>query len=243
MKRSVVPFVLAALLGLAPPARAAIPTPTGTLTVLSRPPGASFQIKGAVEISGRTPLTLAPRVTGRYELRSTEPGFNTWRRGLNFDGVSPDTVWMTLRRKSLAGAGLRSAVVPGWGQFYSSHPASGSAFLGAAALAGAGFGLSWLRYQDRQDGVEEARARLNASTTAAQVSAARAALQAAVNERDGALRLRRIAQGVVGGVYAISFIETLVRFPTVSKKSVTVSIAPASFEAHAPIVAALRVRF
>lgn len=239
MKRSLFPFVLAALLGVAPPARAAIPTPTGTLTVLSRPPGTSFQIKGAVEISGRTPLTLTPRVTGRYELRSTEPGYSTWRRVLNFDGVSPDTVWMTLSRKSQVGAGLRSMVIPGWGQFYSSHPASGMVFLGAAVLAGAGFGLSRLRYEDRQNGVDEAIVRLNASNTAA----TRAALESAVSERDDALRLRRIAGGVLGGVWAISFIETLARFPNVSKQTVSLSVAPASFDPHAPLVAALRVRF
>lgn len=239
MKRSVLPLVVAALLSVVPPAGAAIPTPTGTLTVLSRPPGASFQVKGSVEFSGRTPLTLTPRVTGRYELRSTEPGYNTWRRVLNFDGVSPDSVWMTLTRKSLVGAGLRSALIPGWGQFYSSHPASGAAFLGAAVLAGAGFEFSRVRYEDRQNGVEEAIVRLNASNTAA----ARAALQGAVSERDDALRMRRIAGGVLGGVWAISFIETLARFPTVSKKTVSVSVAPASFGPHAPVVAALHVRF
>jgi hypothetical protein len=239
MKRSVVPFVVAALLGVVPPAGAAIPSPTGTLTVLSRPPGASFQIRGAVEISGRTPLTLTPRVTGRYELRSTEPGYNTWRRVLNFDGVSPDSVWMTLTRKSLVGAGLRSALVPGWGQFYSSHPASGGAFLGAAVLAGAGFGLSRLRYEDRQNDVDDAIARLNASNT----PATRAALQSAVTERDDALRMRRITGGVLGGVWAVSFIETLARFPTVSKNAVSVSVAPPSFDPHAPLVVALRVRF
>jgi hypothetical protein len=243
MKRSLVPFLLAGMLGAAAPVRAAIPTPTGTLTVLSRPPGAAFQIQGVVEISGRTPVTLTPRVTGRYELRSTEPGFNTWRRVLNFDGVSPDTVWMTLSRKSMVGAGLRSAVVPGWGQFYSAHPASGAGFLGAAVLAGAGFGLSMLRYQDRQDAVDEAFARLNASSTPAQISAARASLQGAETERDDALRMRRIAGGVVGGVWAISFIETLARFPKASNRLVSLELAPAGLDTHTPVVAALRVRF
>jgi hypothetical protein len=243
MKRNVVPFAFAALLGVASPVRAAISTPTGTLTVLSRPPGAAFEIKGAIEISGRTPVTLTPRVTGRFELRSTEPGYGTWRRVLNFDGVSPDTVWMALSRKSQLGAGLRSIAVPGWGQSYSGHPVAGAAFLGAAVLAGAGFELTRLRYEDRQDGVDGAYARLNASTTPAQVSAARSALHSAESERDGALRMRRIVGGTLGGVWAISFLETLAGFPSVSDKSVSLDLAPASFGAPGPLRAALRVRF
>jgi hypothetical protein len=150
---------------------------------------------------------------------------------------------MTLSRKSQLGAGLRSAVVPGWGQLYSDHPAVGASFFGATVLAGAGFELSRLRYEDRQDDVVSAEARLNASTTPAEASAALVALRAAQTERDDALRTRRIAGGVLAGVWAISFIETLAAFPTISEKPVSLQLGPAGAGARHPLRAALCVRF
>lgn len=124
---------------------------SNSLTLFSNPPGVSFRISGDQEIVGRTPITFSPWLPGRYRIEGSEAGYDRWRRSLVFDSASSDTIWITLRRKNVAMAGVRALAVPGWGQWYDEHPRRGLVFLAGAVAAGIGTAVANMRYQDRWD--------------------------------------------------------------------------------------------
>jgi hypothetical protein len=243
MKSRTPSFILVALLGWAHVAAAQSVAAGGSLTVLSRPSGASFRITGEQVVVGRTPMTFARGLTGRYEVRSLEPGYATWRREVHLDGVSADTLWMTLQRKGAAGAGLRSLIVPGWGQFYSGRPGMGATFLAAGLVTGAAFGLTSWRYHDRVTDYDAANDRYQAATTQSAIDAAFAARQSASNRAEDAYKQRQIAMGVAGGVWGLAVLDALLHFPKVSEGGVSLELAPPQPGAGVMPLAALTVRF
>src|SRR5690349_18087226 len=226
MKPRTPSLILLALLGWADVAGAQSGLASGSLTVLSRPSGASFRITGEQVVVGRTPMTLARGLTGRYEVRSLEPGYATWRRVVNLDGVNADTLWMTLQRKGAAGAGLRSLIVPGWGQFYSSRPGLGATFLAAGVAAGAAVGVTAWRYHTRADDYDAANARYQAATTQSEIDAAFAARQSASDRAEHAYQQRQVTLGVAGGVWGLAVLDALLHFPKVSEGGVSLELAP-----------------
>jgi hypothetical protein len=103
---------------------------------MSRPDRASFRLEGDIKVVGRTPMTFARGLNGPYRITGFEVGYNSWSRRIVLDGVSADTIWMSLSRKHGISAGVRSLIIPGLGQFYdenkgragpSSCPGSGPA--------------------------------------------------------------------------------------------------------------------
>lgn len=205
-------LILVALLGWAHVAGAQSVGAGGSLTVLSRPSGASLRISGEQVVVGRTPMTLARGMIGRYEVRSNEPGYSARPRVIQLSGVSADTLWMTLQPKSAAAAGLRSLVIPGWGQFYGSRGGAGAAFLTAGLLGGAAVGVFAIRYNDRRDAADAATARYTATPTAITL----ADKEHADGRLDDARQQRGIAVGVAAGIWGLSAIDAVVHFPRVS---------------------------
>lgn len=189
------------LLAFAAPVLAQAPRSmsVGSLTVMSRPGGAAVRITGDQSVVGRTPFTLDRGLVGRYVITGSEIGYERWRRAITLDGASADTIWMTLSEKNAAMAGLRSMIIPGWGQFYDDHPGRGSIFLGAAILAGAGYVFADLRVNDR---VED----LSAATTPAEVERATERLEDA---RD----VRKYVLIAGGAVWGLSVIDAIISVP------------------------------
>ena len=149
---------LLALAALAPsPGRADDATGPGSVTVLSRPSGAWFTLRGGQRIAGRTPLTLSRGLMGRYHVAVGSAGYETWRSPIVLDGVRADTLWATLRPKHAWLAAARSMVVPGWGQFYGGRPGRGWVLLSAGLVATAGVVAAEVRARDRPDDAEARR--------------------------------------------------------------------------------------
>jgi len=84
---------------------------------------------GEQEMFGSDARDPRARDGRRFQIYANEPGFEHWHRTIVLDGVSSDTLWISLRRKSAFVAGGRSLLVPGWGQFYDDHPRRGLVFL------------------------------------------------------------------------------------------------------------------
>src|SRR6266850_1272687 len=111
---------------LVAPALAQISPTTGSLTIMSRPEGAWFRVAGDQAVVGRTPVTLDRGFVGRYHVSGGEIGYERWKRNITLDGVTDDTLWMALKTKSGVMAGVRSMILPGWGQFYDDHTDRGT---------------------------------------------------------------------------------------------------------------------
>lgn len=200
----------AALLLLASPHTAAWGQPgtaSGSITVLSRPSGVAFRLAGEEVVTGRTPITLERGLRGRYRVTGFEHGLESWRGRITLDGVRADTVWMTLRPKSVLLAGARSLLVPGWGQFYDDHPARGWIYLGAVAAAGITLAVFATHYSDRVDDYDAADARYQSAGTLDAVAAAFADRKRASERAEDAYRRRQIALGVTGGLWGLSLLD------------------------------------
>jgi hypothetical protein len=205
-------WVTVAALALASGPASAQPE-SGALTVLSRPNGAAFRLLGEQGIVGRTPMTLARGLSGRYVLQSAEPGYEPFRRSIVLDGLRADTVWMALRAKQPWSAAMRSLVLPGAGQFYSGRSNSGWTYLIATAAAAGAFAVTAQRYQQRVDDYDQADARYQAAATVGEVAAAFEARRKASQDAEDAYDLRQIALGVTAGVWALGALDAMFLFP------------------------------
>ena len=233
---------IALLLG-AQSAAAQSPPATGSITVLSRPSGAAFRLSGEQVVVGRTPMTIDRGLVGRYELRTLDPGYGTWSRTLMLSGISADTVWITLHPRSAAGAGLRSLVMPGWGQGYGHHPTRGVLFFCATAVVGAGLAFTEVRYQDRLDTYRDADAAYQSATTSATIAAAYDVRARASDRAEDAYKLRLIAFGTLCGVWGLNVIEAMFHFPSLPSDRMSLSITPPDPGLRPMPMATLTVRF
>ena len=203
--------LLSFLLAVVPaaPVFAQATSPAGSLTLISRPAGASFRISGDQEVVGRTPVTLDPWVAGRYRIDGSEIGYDRWSRSLVFDGMAADTLWMTLKRKNAFKAGGRALLLPGWGQFYDQHPKRGLVFLITGITAVVGVGVAQLRFSNRVDDAEAAKAAYLAAQTPANANA----WQSAANEAGDAYDLRQVLIKVGAGIWGLSVIDAVAFMP------------------------------
>ncbi|TMQ70448.1 MAG: PEGA domain-containing protein [Candidatus Eisenbacteria bacterium] len=173
--------------------------PSGSLTVVSRPSGASCRVSGDRVVLGRTPITLGQVSPGRYDVRCTDPAFESWSRNVLVNGARDDTVWMSLRAKTRIRAVLSSVIVPGWGQFYTHRPTAGWLYL-AASLGFLGGGLVAEReYENRLDRVAEARSLDQ--------------YQARVAHADEAWDVRTLMTGGAVTIWALRAIDAAEHFP------------------------------
>lgn len=207
LRSVLLPLLVAA--AQAAPVAAQAANPTGSLTLMSRPAGALFRITGDQEIAGRTPVKLSPWLAGRYRITGSEIGYDRWRREVVFDGMTADTLWMTLRQKTALKAGGRALLLPGWGQLYDQHPRRGLMVLIGAVAAGVGVVVAEVRYSDRVDEVGAAQAAYLAAPT----PAAGAAWQRAVDRMNEAQLLRQgfVWSGV--GIWGLGVIDAIAFVP------------------------------
>jgi uncharacterized protein DUF5683/PEGA domain-containing protein len=205
----VAPLSLVLAIVLAGPALAKTTGSAGALTLMSRPSGASFRMVGEQEMFGQTPVTLGRGMAGRFQIYANEPGFERWHRTIVLDGVSSDTLWISLRRKSAFVAGGRSLLVPGWGQFYDDHPRRGLVFLISNLGAGGTVVVAQSRNRDRLSELAAAEAAYQASGTPAALAARNRASDRAIS----AHRLRTTAIGVLSGLWGLSILDAMVAVP------------------------------
>jgi hypothetical protein len=183
----------------ASPAHAQDTNPPGSLTILSRPAGASCRIDGDRIIVGRTPLVMERGLVGRYRVRTIEPGYEPWQRFIHLSGATADTLWMELHPKSHWRAGFRSLMVPGWGQFYSDRPGMGWTWLTLGVVAGVGAVVANQNYHDRLNDI-------NKATTPGD-------RDNAILHADDAYNERKAAIVAAASVWIVNSLDAMIFFP------------------------------
>ncbi len=186
--------------------------PVGSLAIVSQPAGVGVRLVGEQVIEGRTPLVLSRGLAGRYRVMGMQDGYETWRRTIYLDGLSADSLFMKLSAKQALRAGARSALLPGWGQFYSGRPASGWAYLLLGLSAGTLLAVEEFVYQDRVDDYETAREAYRAAATAQEVQLAYEAYRTAARRAEDAFENRRRAAYAAAGVWGINLLDSIVLF-------------------------------
>ncbi len=207
------PLSLLLAIVLAAPGLAATGGGSGALTLMSRPRGASFRIVGDHEVVGQAPMSLGRGMTGRFEIYADEPGYERWHRTVVLDGVSTDTLWISLRRKNAMMAGGRSLLLPGWGQSYDEHPQRGMMFVVAGLVTGGAAALAEVRYRHRVDDYVAANTAYQEAGTVQTIASAFDARALASERANDAHVLRLVAIGVVGGIWGLSILDAMWAVP------------------------------
>ncbi len=122
-------------------------------------------------------------------------------------------------------AGLRSLILPGWGQIYGERPLKGSVFLLGTLVFAGGFCWTEMEYRDRVDDYRNARRAYFDSGVLDDLARLRAKAEKAQARRDRAHDRRQIAAYATAGFYAAAFLDAVFLFPAPSEGSFA-SLAP-----------------
>ncbi len=203
----------------------------GSVTVTSAPGGAQVELKGDAVVTGITPTTFRFGLAGKYRLRVSAPGYETYKRDLLLDPAKETVVDVTLVPKTRFKAMARSLFIPGWGQYYSDQKAKGLTFtlLAAASVVGYvfadnDFDQKFAHFNDRLAAFDDA---VKTGASRATLELRKQELDAAQNDAYDAENVRRIAIGSVIGVWGLSLLDALFFFPeqhgAVTVKGLTLS--------------------
>ncbi len=181
MSVRVVALLLVALAAALPLAEAAHAQGTNGVVITSSPPGAVVELRGEHIFSGVTPWRLDRGLSGTYEVHATKPGYADWTGSTSLSPSRHDSIFIRMHRKTAMATGLRSALCPGWGQFYAGKTLKGSVFL--LAEAGAIWGVI---YSDskRSDAMRDYDRAIRAYNSADQVDEIEATYEVMLDEFD-----------------------------------------------------------
>lgn len=156
LRRTPVPVLLALTMA----ALAALPcdarAESGGLVITSQPPGAVVELSGEHVLRGVTPWRLDRPLSGAYEVRAFKSGYEIWEGYAVLSASRADSLSIRMVRKTPLKTGLRSAILPGWGQYYTGQGGKGAAFAIAEAAALAGVLWTDARRQQAQEDYNDA---------------------------------------------------------------------------------------
>ena len=136
--RAVGALLLVALAVALPIAETAYAQDSRGVVVTSSPPGVVVELRGDHVFSGVTPWRLDRGLSGAYEVRATKSGYADWTGSTSLSASRRDSLFIRMTSRTPMATGLRSAMFPGWGQFYAGQTLKGTVFLLAEAGAVAG---------------------------------------------------------------------------------------------------------
>ena len=181
MSVRVAALLLVALAAALPLAEAAHAQGTNGVVITSSPPGAVVELRGEHIFSGVTPWTLDRGLSGTYEVHATKPGYADWTGSTSLSPSRHDSLFIRMNRKTAMATGLRSALCPGWGQFYAGKTLKGSVFL--LSEAGAIWGVIYADSK-RSDALSEHERTIRAYNAADQVGEIEATYEAMIDAFD-----------------------------------------------------------
>lgn len=202
----------------------------GGLTVVTTPPGAEVILEGEADLYGISPVTFSFPTLGEYSLTVRKHGYEDYKSSLLLDPAKPQQVLVGLSPKTAMKAGVRSMLIPGWGQRYSGNKNRGlligALFVGSALLLLDAHNT----FQSREDEYLQRLAEYDHSVSRGgaiqELSPLYDALAAAQSKAYDAESRRRIAAGVVIGVWGLNVVDALLSAPgeraTFSVKGVAV---------------------
>lgn len=207
-----------------PPAAGAARRTAGSVTITSDPSGAIVTLDGrGLHLVGRTPWTIRRGLDGIFTVRSHLDTHEQWRSTVYLDPATDQTIHMEISAKTPAKAGLRSLVLPGWGQHYSDRDVPGLVYFGSAVAAGVYLGIRAVQYEDRVDDIQVAWDAYAESS----VQSEREVLWEEVERRrelaDDAQSRRATAWVILGAVWGVNLLDALFFFPDTSTPVVTSS--------------------
>lgn len=187
-----------------------------TVTVTSTPAGAEATLAGEAIVSGITPVTFHYPLVGKYTLRVTKKGYETYSTDLLLDPGKLIEVDVVLSRKTRLKAFARSLIIPGWGQRYADRKTKGFAFTALSVLSVGAYLWADSDFDEKYDNYNKAVREYDNIVQGGshdQIVAFYDRLLFAQDDAYDAENMRRIAVGAVVGIYALNLIDALFFFP------------------------------
>lgn len=181
--------------------------------IVSHPSGATVHFAGEYDLVATTPFVVRHHLLGTYAVKATKPGYETYSRRVSFPGSQNGRLTIRLRSKTPLKAALRSAILPGWGQFYSGKKTRGMILSTLGYGAALTTVIAELRYQDREDKYEAALVDYQTAKSIEERNRLRLIMAERHQKAYDAETLRRNLLVVTAAVWAYNIIDALVFFP------------------------------
>jgi hypothetical protein len=185
----------------------------GNLEVTSDPPGTTIKLEGELNLAGVTPTVFNQPLSGPYKLKASRDGYESYETELNLTGGTPLRVNIKLAPKTRFKAFLRSAVIPGWGQFYSGQNSRGVLFGVAALASGVVTLIAQEDFQDKRDTYEELLDDFNEERSIEIRRQMEDEINLAREEAYDAETFRNVSLGVLAAVWTYNIIDAVIFFP------------------------------
>jgi len=181
--------------------------------VESIPPGAVVELVGQHVFHGVTPWRLDRGLSGTYEVRAYKAGYEEWEGYVLLSSTRRDSISIRLSRKTPLGAGLRSAIVPGWGQYYTGQNVKGTMFLVAELAAAAGVLWTNEKRDDAQTDYSEARLEYLAADQVDEVEARYLEMKKAYDELFRWHEKRKQWSYAAAAIWLANLLDATILFP------------------------------
>ncbi|UCD16872.1 MAG: PEGA domain-containing protein [Candidatus Zixiibacteriota bacterium] len=202
---------LAALLLL--PLLAAGQTSTGGFSINSSPSGAEVMVKGALTVTGITPVSFMQGLEGVFKVQVRKHGYETYKSSVFLQSGRPMSLNVRLSPKTRMKAAARSLFVPGWGQAYSGRKFKGRIFTLLAVGSMAAYLIADNDLDDKEDRHNEIREQYLLADTYEQKQRLYPLLREAREDAYDSENIRRITIGITVAVWSLNLLDALFFFP------------------------------
>lgn len=204
---------------------------TGSLLASSKPQGASIFIDGdRLESRAVTPYTIPKLWVGKHKVTLDLAGFAPVTRFIDIREDQRELLSADLERliyvKPRSQALWRSAIVPGFGQYYAGRTQAGGAFVSIEALLLGLFLIERSDYVNLTDDYETIRNQYESfQGTAAEISAKWREVEETYDLRDDKYRQQQLTVGLMAGVYLWNIADTWLFMPRRTESSLSTGLS------------------
>lgn len=186
------------------------------VSITSRPSGISVILSGDLTVAGTTPTTFSQKLSGYYRITAHLEGYETYHSSVVLSGHEATTIDIRMVPKTRLKAGLRSLVIPGWGQMYSGQHTKGLLITVGSAAAGLTAGLLHVRFARERDQYNDFRDKFSATRSVTEREKMLAQLYHFQKDAYDSERDRNIGLGILAGVWLYNVLDAVLFFPDYS---------------------------
>ena len=199
------------------------------LVITSVPSGATVFLEGEYSLNATTPATLPLNLKGKYKISALKEGYEGWSTSIWLDGTTPKLITITLSPKTRLKGALRSAIFPGWGQYYYGEKKKSFLFSFATLGAAAAFVIADNDFSNKNDDYVSAKNDYTAATNVEDKYRLKQILDEKQRQAYDAENIRRTTLVLVGVAWGFNLLDAIVFFPSLKESlniSSSISIEP-----------------
>jgi len=190
------------------------------IVIKSNPPGASIELVGDYTIIGQTPCHIRQEAAGRFQLKVRKTGYEARTQFVDLKYATPNIFEIRLAPKTRWKAGLRSGLIPGWGQFYAEKPRKGLV-VGAAFFTSLGiFAYTAQQYQSKVDAYNSAREILSRPLDNTEFTRQLQEVHEKGDTADQAFDLRQKWTWIASSIFIYNLLDALFFFPNFESRGI-----------------------